>query len=168
MLRPQFSRNQISDLELEEGHVKNMFLHLKVDKASGWTDPMDLSPVFFRLTMDSATEFLFGESLESQVTCLEETLGGGKWNSVAASFDRATAALGIRARMEGLFWLYNPKSFRDDCKEVHKFADYCINAALERRRLGTKKTHGKYIFLEELLDATSDLTEIRSQLLNIL
>ncbi|KAJ9637341.1 hypothetical protein H2199_007628 [Coniosporium tulheliwenetii] len=62
LLRPQFSRDQVGDLELEETHVQNMFKHLVVDSA-GWTPEVNLSPLLFRLTIDSATEFLFGQSV---------------------------------------------------------------------------------------------------------
>lgn len=66
MLRPQFARDQISDLELEEVHVQNLLRHLTTDD-SGWTEKVDLQPLLFRLTLDSATEFLFGESVFSQL-----------------------------------------------------------------------------------------------------
>lgn len=59
MLRPHFSRTQISDLRLEEVHVQHMIKALGLN-SSGWTAQIDLQPLFFRLTLDSATEFLFG------------------------------------------------------------------------------------------------------------
>ena len=65
MLRPHFSRSQISDLKLEEVHVQNMMEQLPVD-TSGWTAPVDLQVLFFRLTLDSSTDFLFGKSVGSQ------------------------------------------------------------------------------------------------------
>lgn len=40
MLRPQFARDQISDLDLEERHVRNMMQALPV-KQGGWTDEVD-------------------------------------------------------------------------------------------------------------------------------
>ena len=172
MLRPQFSREQVSHLELEEKHVQSMFLHLNTD-ALGWTQALDLGPMFFCLTMDSATEFLFGESLQSQLSSVTVEIPGSekqatRWEGIAASFDRATAVLGVRTRLDTLFWLYNPNSFREDCRQIHKFADHCIEKALARKLAGARKSKARYIFLEELLDATGDLAEVRSQLLNIL
>jgi len=171
ILRPQFSRGQVSDLELEERHVQEMFNQLKVD-ASGWTLSIDLAPIFFRLTMDTATEFLFGESVNSQrAHALEHSsdmpVCDLRWSKVGANFDRGAAVLGVRARLDELFWMYNPKSFREDILEVHKFADHCINQALKRRQLGTVKDQKKYIFLDQLLDVVNDPVEVRSQLLNI-
>ena len=181
MLRPQFARDQIVDLEVEEEHVQDLMRHLPTD-ASGWTEKVDLSPVFFRLTLDSATEFLFGESVGSQNAALPgntdpraANLEKGKldWTKFAPAFDGGTHALGHRARLADLYFLYNPKSFRDNCSEVHRFADYYVNLALNPDQkssydIETGHKKEKYVFLQELVKATRDPTELRSQLLNIL
>lgn len=184
MLRPQFARDQISDLELEEVHVQDLFKHLRTDPATdGWTPQVDLSPMFFRLTLDSATEFLFGESVDSQIAALPgareysaaNTSGKLDWTGFASCFDGATMALGVRGRLSEKYWLYAPRSFYDKCKEVHKFADYYVNLALTTDLSAVKESHlekgnhkEKYIFLAELVKATRDPIELRSQLLNIL
>jgi hypothetical protein len=68
MMRPQFAREQVSDLQLEELHVQNMMRALDFTKQPNkWTDTVDLQVLFFRLTLDSATEFLFGQSVDSQI-----------------------------------------------------------------------------------------------------
>jgi hypothetical protein len=184
MLRPQFARDQISDLELEEVHVQDLLKHLRTDPTTdGWTPIVDLSPMFFRLTLDSATEFLFGESVDSQLEALPDanpkhaTNDPNKldWTAFAPSFDSATMALGVRGRLSEKYWLYSPRSFYDRCREVHKFADYYVNLALttdlstvKDRNLEKGSHKEKYIFLAELVKATRDPIELRSQLLNIL
>jgi hypothetical protein len=184
MLRPQFARDQISDLELEEVHVQDLLKHLRTDSATdGWTLPVDLSPMFFRLTLDSATEFLFGESVDSQIAALPgakaknatNTSNKLDWTAFAPAFDSATMALGVRGRLSEKYWLYSPRSFYDRCKEVHKFADYYVNLALTTDLSTLKESNlekgahkEKYIFLAELVKATRDPIELRSQLLNIL
>ena len=139
--------------------------------------------MFFRLTLDSATEFLFGESVDSQIAALPgantkdaaNTANKLDWTAFAPSFDSATMALGVRGRLSEKYWLYSPRSFYSRCKEVHKFADYYVNLALTtdlssvKERNLEKGTHKeKYIFLAELVKATRDPIELRSQLLNIL
>src|SRR2546423_1025421 len=183
MLRPQFARDQISDLELEEVHVQDLLKHLTTDLATGWTPQVDLSPMFFRLTLDSATEFLFGESVDSQIAALPgasekraaSTPGKLDWTGFAACFDSATWTLGLRGRLSGKYWLYSPPSFYDKCKEVHKFANYYVNLALTTDLSAAKDSNlekgihkDRYIFLAELVKATRDPVELRSQLLNIL
>src|ERR1700743_3533850 len=123
MLRPQFARQQIADLQLEEVHGQDLFKHL-VDNG-GWTEFIDLVPLFFRLTLDSATEFLFGQSVNSQIAALpgytEKARKPGEldWTNFAKCFDGGTMALGVRGRLAELYWLYIPKHFNDNCKEVH-------------------------------------------------
>ncbi|KAG9793281.1 Cytochrome P450 monooxygenase [Exophiala dermatitidis] len=167
-LRPQFARDQIADLDLEEKHVQLLFRHLPVD-ATGWTAPTDLAPIFFRLTIDSATEFLFGESINSQQAALTQdgSLPAAFSNTdVAECFDHGITVLGQRARLARLYWLYNPSSFREAIRVVHRFADYCIERAATTNT--TQEKDGRYIFLKELMKITDNKVEIRSQLLNIL
>jgi hypothetical protein len=74
-----------------------------------------------------------------------------------------------------LYYLYSPRSFRRDCREVHRFADYYVKRALEAdvstNNGGEKKMVNKkntYVFLDELVKVTRDPQELRGQLLNIL
>ena len=154
--------------------------------SDGWTSHVNLAPMFFRLTLDSATEFLFGESVDSQTAFLSNSsdtingtyaLANGKldWTGFAHCFDEATRALGIRVRLSEKYFLYSPRSFHENCKQVHKFADYYVNLALtkglsslEGHNLGKGAKKEKYNFLRELISTTHDPIELRSQLLNVL
>ena len=181
MMRPQFSRDQVSDLDLEENHIQNMMQALPVDSTSGWTAPVDLQVLFFRLTLDSACEFLFGESVGSQLANLpgnvSTTSTSGATHdekSFAKAFDTSQAYLATRARMMEFHWLYNTSEFRRNCKETHDFVDYFVNLALNKglkeKQLeeGTNSSKEKYVFLDALAAQTRDPIELRSQLLNIL
>jgi hypothetical protein len=178
MMRPQFTRDQVSDLELEERHLQHMIgtLDLYV-KSNGWTSEIDLQVLFFRLTLDSATEFLFGESVDSQVR-LQPDFKPTKENALssqfASAFDKTQMGLATRGRFGGLYWIVDNKSFRDSCKVCHEFIDHFVRLALlkgaRKKEVGidvsVKKE--KYIFLEALARETQDPVELRSQLLNIL
>jgi Cytochrome P450 len=152
---------------------------------SGWTAKVNLQPLFFNLTLDSATEFLFGETVNSQLAGLPDQSNipsksdkSGKtldWSTFGADWDYATNALGTRGRLGQVYWAYSPKSFHQSCKRIHEFADYYVNLALTTDLSSLKGndssgTHkrDKYIFLQELVASTRDSTELRSQLLNIL
>lgn len=67
LLRPNFVRDQVSDLDLEENHVQNLLKVMPI-QSDGWTAETNIQQLFFRLTIDSATEFLFGESVDSQLS----------------------------------------------------------------------------------------------------
>ncbi|KAK5265689.1 hypothetical protein LTR99_008827 [Exophiala xenobiotica] len=180
LLRPQFARQQVSDLNLEEVHVQDMFQHLSTK--DGWTNIVDLGTLFFRLTLDSATEFLFGQSVNSQLAALPgyssekvKQAGNLDWTSFGRAFDAGTMTVGARGRLAELYWVYSPKHFHENIKLVHQFADYYVNLALTTDLSSLSEHHlekgqkkEKYIFLKELVQATRDPVELRSQLLNIL
>lgn len=181
MMRPQFARDQVSDLDLEEEHVQNLMRAI-VPNADGWTDTLDLQVLFFRLTLDSATEFLFGESVDSQLVGLpgyvkDHTRDESQSEEVfAAAFDKGQSVLATRSRMQGLYWLYNPKDFKKSCTDCHAFIDHFVRLALSKD-LPAEKTppadsekgkKEKYVFLEALAAETRDPIELRSQMLNIL
>lgn len=141
-MRPQFAREQISDLDLEETHVQHLMRHIEPN-SDGWTEPTDLQPLFFRLTLDSATEFLFGQSVDSQIDALPGTTKqlktGHDWSTFGPSFDTGTGHCATRFRFAELNWIWNPKEFRDCCKRVQDFADYYVNLALSHGLEGLKE-----------------------------
>jgi len=61
MLRPSFERSQIADLDIFEKRVAALIKSIPKDGST-----VDLQDLFFLLTLDVTTEFLFGES----VNCL--------------------------------------------------------------------------------------------------
>lgn len=177
-MRPQFARDQVSDLDLEERHVQNMMRSLDLTRQTdAWTGLVDLQVLFFRLTLDSATEFLFGQSVDSQVRLLPgyQTINEDANSSdFASAFDKGQMGLATRARFMDKYWLSNSKEFRDSCKICHEFIDHFVRLALskdlrekelEKGDTGAKE---KYIFLEALASQTRDPVELRSQLLHIL
>lgn len=101
-MRPQFARDQVSDLDLEERHVQNMMRSLDTNmQANRWTGEVDLQVLFFRLTLDSATEFLFGQSVDSQIRLLPDyktTEEDKMADDFATSFDKGQYGLAHRAR----------------------------------------------------------------------
>lgn len=177
MLRPQFSRHQVADLFLEELHVQNLLQQLSVRSGQNWTAVIDVVPLFFRLTLDSATEFLFGQSVNSQTTAFAgnddsfQRNADLDWTSFGSAFDAAIGDVATRSWLYDLYWLYNPRSFKNHCQDVHKYADYYVDLALRSpKEPQNRKEHQaeKYVFLHELAQQTQDPIELRSQLLNIL
>ncbi|KAK3679104.1 hypothetical protein LTR37_021441 [Vermiconidia calcicola] len=173
MLRPNFVRDQVSDLDLEEHHVQDLLRVMPV-QSNGWTDETDIQKLFFRLTIDSACEFLFGESLDTQMK--EAGLAPrdeATHVDFAKHFDNATLHLAKRFRFGDNYWLHNPKEFKEDNKLVNQFMAHYVDLALKKGTTAEKKAeegHGKekYVFLEALAQQTQDPVELRAQMLNIL
>ncbi|KAL4807263.1 cytochrome P450 [Aspergillus unguis] len=166
MLRPQFTREQISDLDLEENHVQQAMQAMPINPASGWTSSTDIQAIFFRLTIDSATEFLFGESAGSQAEAIRN---GGTLpaDHFSGDFDRGQWYAAQRTRFEKFHWLVDNKESRDINQRVHDYVDGFVNKALKARAEG-KPLSSHYVFSEALSASTQDPIELRSQLLNIL
>lgn len=138
--------------------------------ANGWTAATDLQTIFFRLTIDSATEFLFGESVESQLGALKGLQRPE--DSFAYYFDKAQWVCAQRSRFEKLAWIVDNKETRYSDKQVHDFVDRVVSNALKAVASGKRpvdeEKNQNYVFLEALVSVTRDPIELRSQLLNIL
>lgn len=137
--------------------------------ANGWTAVTDIQSIFFRLTMDSATEFLFGESVESQLGALQglQRLE----DSFAYYFDKSQWFAAQRSRFEKFSFLVNTKEVRDSDKKVHDFVDKVVDTALrasQEEKPVDQEQSSRYVFLNAILATTRDPIELRSQLLNIL
>lgn len=165
MLRPNFVRSQVGDVVTFEKHVSHLIRKLPKDGST-----VNLADFFFRLTMDSATEFLFGESTDS----LSSDSEGG----FSGAFNRGQETIAMRSRfgiwVKLLPFLFDLKGFERDQKFVHDFVDYYVNKGITKRdqlRVQKQKDEEKserYIFIDELVSQTDDRVLIRSELLNIL
>lgn len=166
LFRPQFAREQISHVKMLEPHVQVLAEHIRKNKGQTF----DLQELFFRLTVDASTEFLFGESVHS---LYDESIGRECDPDVANfadAFNEAQVALGVRTYLQPAFFLYNPPSFWKNSKIVHNFAKTFVNKALsltpEQLEERTQK-HG-YTFLYELVKHTRNPKVLQDQLLNIM
>lgn len=59
-MRPQFVKNRVTDLEIFEKHVGKLMSHI-----NGQGKEVDIVALFCRLTLDSATDYLLGKSVDN-------------------------------------------------------------------------------------------------------
>ncbi|KAJ5691960.1 hypothetical protein N7462_001383 [Penicillium macrosclerotiorum] len=169
LLRPQFTRDQVADLSMLDDHISHLIDLIPKDRSS-----FDIQRLFFLLTLDSATHFLFGESVgcmlpPDQTTGVLEKSAVRNAQGFADAFTTAQDYLAARSRAQGLYWLVNPKEFREANRRVHEVVDHYVNVALESKKRGTsKESDGRYIFLEALAADTDDPKMLRDNMLNIL
>lgn len=163
MLRPNFVRSQVGDLATFETHIGHLIAAVPKDGST-----VDLSELFFRLTMDSATEFLFGESTD--------TLSKSSLEGFAGAFNRCQEHVADTGRT-GMFAKFMPenKQFKRDRQLVYDMVDHYVDKGLAKRNdpkqsaaTTDEKSTGRYVFIDELVRQTSDRVQIRSELLNIL
>lgn len=143
--------------------------------SNGWTDVIDIQPLLFRLTLDSATEFLFGESVDSQLAALPGYTRSKAPTAVSAldfatSFDQAQNTVAAGGRLGKLYWLVYDKKFRENCNRCHTFIDQYVQRVLSGKKTDPKTASGKdkYVFLDALAEATRDPAELRFQSISIL
>ncbi|KAL8779064.1 MAG: hypothetical protein Q9194_001633 [Teloschistes cf. exilis] len=94
LLKPQFVHKQYDNLELFHEAVGNL---ISVLPAQGL---VDLQPLFFRLTLDTTTAFLFGDSVNS----LQASNKAGE-STFASAFNTAQGFMAKRMRLQDLYWL---------------------------------------------------------------
>jgi hypothetical protein len=113
------------------------------------------------MTMDIATEFLFGTSSASQSG--ETSAEFADAFGYCQDYGLFLLRLGKLGR-----WLPYPKKFKKARKLVHDFVDGYVDAALEEKeKFGDVKQDtsekGRYVVLHELVQQTSDRVQLRSE-----
>ncbi|KAL5358473.1 cytochrome P450 [Aspergillus floccosus] len=169
LLRPQFARSQISNLDLEERHVQKAMLAISATSGK-WTEPVDIQEIFHRFTIDSSTEFLFGKSIESQISAVT----GQKTADVdfAHHLDKSMEYIGKRIRLEKLYWLADNQESRFSEAKVHKYVDRYVQDAIKAGQEGKLQADPErstqYILLHALTTTMQDPIELRNQVLSLL
>jgi cytochrome P450 len=159
LLRPHFMSKRFQNYEVIKDRVEALITHMPVDGV------VDLQPLFFRLTFDTATFILFGQtfsSLRSDAIASEES-------EFAKAFDLAQSYLQRRGLLGPYYWLIGGKDFKDACKTCHGFVDDVVQQHL--RATDTKSdapSERGYVFLDALTQETRDPVVLRDQCLNIL
>ncbi len=157
LLRPQFVHKQYEDLAVFRDAVDDL---LEAIPSMGGV--VDLQPLFFRLTLDTTTAFLFGESVRS-LRAPERT---GE-ETFADAFNTAQGYVAKRLRLLDLYWLIGGKKFDEACSKVHKFADQIIERNLSGKGNGEGE-NAAFTFLDTVAQSMPDREALRSQIINIL
>lgn len=162
-------------------HFQDLLTALPSPNAFSGLIDVDLQPLFFRMTLDSATEVLLGRSFRS----LLDPPGSPSLQFLEA-FDFAQHAVhsrdllhrGIMKPVGAINSLLrgNKRTKFDHCCEVvhstldHIIADFLVSQ--DRETLSKEKEEDdvdkKYVFLEELAKSTQNPLELRYELLNVL
>lgn len=163
LVRPNFNKSQVANLNIFEKHAQILFSKIP---RNGTT--FDLQSLFFKLTLDTATDFLFGQSVHS-LTSIE----GSEQQSFGSSFDLGQMKLEKRFSMGKLSSFMRDSEFDEACKTVHSFVDKIVQDALSKIDAKEEKAiegggAGRYVFLTEMVKATKDPKQLRDELLNIL
>ncbi|KAK5229168.1 hypothetical protein LTR96_004420 [Exophiala xenobiotica] len=175
MIRPQFARDNVADVDLFQRHLEDLLAKIPMSENS-WTCKVDLSPMFFNFTLDTATEFLVGQSVHVQNPA-KNPLG---WDSSAPDLgrfghhlDEAKRIIDRRGAMAKYGWLLRDKAFPEHCKAVQTVIDYFVKQKLDHclddeKVVETSSGKTKFVLLDELVKECTDPVELRCELLNVL
>lgn len=173
LIRPQFIKDRVSDLQTFETHMELLFKAIAnggalngenqyVDMAAGNGRPVDISDLFFRFTLDSATDFLLGKDVKSLSTPI---------NEFAEAFSEAQRMQNIISRAGPLNPIVPRGSFNKSMVVINNFIDQYIDLALSLSpaELESKsKSDAGYTFLHALAGFTRDRQVLHDQLIAVL
>ncbi|KAJ4376485.1 hypothetical protein N0V83_001769 [Neocucurbitaria cava] len=166
LLRPNFARDQVADLEAFERHFKLMLKHIPRDGKT-----VDLQELFFMLTIDTATEFLFNHSTH---TLRMHGQGDNEDVIFGRAFNFAQDDIGQRLRFGPLDRFRKNEKGEEAIRICHVYIGKFVDDALRfRKELDEEKRAGagkeeKYFFIQEVAKQTTDKKRIRDELINIL
>ncbi|KAM0242594.1 hypothetical protein ACHAPO_001016 [Fusarium lateritium] len=173
LIRPQFTRDRVSDLHCFEAHMQTLFKAIaNRGPLHGEDQPvptegldgkvLDISDLFFRYTLDVATEFLLGWDVKSLTTPRQE---------FAEAFNDVQRIQNIIARTGKLRHIIPKYKFWRGLKTVNHFINFYIERAL---RLSPEELNSKakddhsYTFLHALAGFTRDRKVLRDQIIAVL
>ncbi|KAI6140924.1 cytochrome P450 [Pisolithus thermaeus] len=190
MTRPFFSKDRVSHFDIFEKHAEGAINQAKARLQEGY--PVDFQDMVGRFTLDSATEFLFGKSVDSLSAGLvypknslpgqNEEYTNHPSNVFARALSEAQSQAVFRSRFGTVwrlaeFWSDRIRKHMEVC---HGFIDPILKDALELKRAikegeqstGQVSPEGKG-FLEDtllghLVSCTEDRAVIRDEIVNIL
>ncbi|PVI00498.1 cytochrome P450 [Periconia macrospinosa] len=158
MIRPQFVKDRLSDLDIFEEHVQILM------KKLGEAPEIDILDMLFKYTLDAATHFLFGASVDSQLHAQ---------TAFADAFNSVQHIQGIIARMGPYNWAVPRKrlGYYKSLNILDNFIDTYIDKALalSPKELEEKSNHDEdYTFLHSIAAYTRDRKMLRDQLVSTL
>ncbi|CAD6593970.1 MAG: hypothetical protein ASARMPREDX12_007883 [Alectoria sarmentosa] len=179
LIKPLFTRAELSDIDSFQIHV-NRFLNLIPRDGS----TVDLHPLLLKLVrnpifipaqeadgeqfLDSSTEFIFGESVNS----LTDTPFDAQ--QFLDAFSQALQGAGRRAQAGKLrfVFLFDNKKWKSSCDKVHAFVDRHVARALAETETSDKPetespSSPRYILINEMAKQIRDLIDLRFQVINV-
>ncbi|KAI9886373.1 MAG: hypothetical protein M1823_001827 [Watsoniomyces obsoletus] len=159
LIRAQFVKDRVSDLQTFEHHSK-ILLSMMAGEKDGAS--VDVKELFFRYSLDAATDFLLGSSVNS----LENSTTG-----FAHSFAEVQRIQAIYSRAGEVGRLFPRGTFRKHLRVLNEFIEPFIENTLrlspEELEKKTKSDSG-YTFLHALAGFTRDRKMLRDQLCAVL
>ncbi|KAI1269178.1 cytochrome P450 [Xylariaceae sp. FL1019] len=162
LIKPSFDVVHISNLENRSlaGHVAKLMELIPRDGS-----PIDLMPLFMRLSLDTSSEFIFGQSLNS----LESP---ESHKAFMEAYFYAQRGCGVRLILGPMLrFLHRDPKWWAACDTVNQFLDERVNEALARVKESPnaqlEKSGSQLRLIDEMARVTQDRLTLRYQMQNI-
>ncbi|KAF2649812.1 cytochrome P450 [Lophiostoma macrostomum CBS 122681] len=169
LLKPIFTRTQISDRVAFDIHVSRFMDLLPVDGST-----INLRPLLESLILYASSEFIFGESFDSQMPIGERDPNKSiDSRSFIDAFNYGMKEVGKRIIFGKLSFLIRDPLFWSSCRFVQDTTRAHIERVMRQihtsgnQPTDTEGSRSKTTLLRELLEKTQDLDVLCSQLLNV-
>ncbi|KAJ7140381.1 cytochrome P450 [Mycena filopes] len=183
MTRPFFEKQRISDFDIFDNHVEDAISQIKARLREGHA--FDFQELMGRVTLDSASDFLFGHDFKSLATPLSypfyltsstsssASLDSAAPRSFAPAFLAAQDITAIRIRYTSFwplaeFW---EDQIKAPMRTVEEFLDPILEGVIAKRREAKAESGSgapePETLLEHLIEYTDDVKVLRDELLNI-
>ncbi|KAF8185162.1 cytochrome P450 [Pholiota molesta] len=185
MTRPFFSKDRISHFDNFDRHAEDAMHLLKQRLREG--HPVDFQDLVARFTLDSATEFLFGNDVGSLAGGLPYphyvSANGASTSDTAehpasrfvTAFSKAQSITAFRMRF-GVHWPLSEfweDKLKKPMKIVHDFIDPIVEQAIKSKRTmeakgAVEKDRDDETLLENLVNSTEDPITLRDEIMSLL
>lgn len=156
ILRRQFVRIQYQNLKVFDRHIHELIEGL----SRAGNGIVDLQPYFFRFTLGTTNDLIFGERAGRMDDDLQDTFSD--------SFDYASSISAIRLRLANFHWLYMTKKFKSACGVVKKYASHIVSQALEIQEHHSSDSSRGHPFILDLYKHLKNPNLVRDQLIHVL
>ena len=162
LIRPTFNRHQIANFDLMRVHVDRLLERIPQDGSL-----VDLAPLLKHYALDTSTEFLFGESVMSQLDNRPDEV-----EQFLKAFEYVSANIGRHRHMGFFTFLSRDKEWIEASKTIQSYIDRHVEKAMGLRNLRDKMKHEqtqpqRYVLLDEMAKLTDDKLDLRHQILHV-
>lgn len=155
LIRTQFIKERVADLHTFERHIQHLFTKLPMDGST-----FDMNDMCFRFTLDTATDFLLGGSVNAIDNPKHE---------FSRAFQDVQTFQNLITRVGPMYRILPRKKFNADLKILNDFVQPFVQRTLQISNEDLKdKKDTEYNFLHALAQYTRDPRMLRDQLVAVL
>ncbi|KAE9373609.1 cytochrome P450 [Stipitochalara longipes BDJ] len=165
LVKPTFARSEIADVAMFEFHFERFLGGIPRDGTT-----IDLQLPIHKLFLDAASEFILGQSMDSQLPDDPNDSAG-----YLKAFNDGLGEIAKRAtigKLSPMIFFFD-KKYKRAYEKLHSYVDVDVKRALEAtspknlQKMGDEEKQTRYILLHEMAKQVRDPIELRFQILHV-